>query len=177
MLATMIGCSSSDDRLIELSHSKASPAKPSRTKQMARQSQQVAEASKQLVQADAQARQELIAAQTQLQEGLQTERGSLDRQHEDLEAERKQIAAQRHRDPIVAAAIMHIGVLLACLLPLVVCIYLLRTLKDSEPEGELCNLLVEELVSPEPKFLPLLTPPVQPAEPEALPELPSDDAA
>lgn len=161
-LILAIGCKPSDERLIELSQQSLA-RQAEQNEAMARQTEQIAEASKQLVQADAKARQELIAAQSQLHEKLQAERSSLDRQHEALETERKQLAAQRQRDPILAAAIMHLGILLACLLPLVVCIFLLRAVKDSPSEGELCAILVDELVAPDSQ----LRLPLAPDDPQA----------
>jgi hypothetical protein len=72
-----------------------------------RQAEQIVGASRNLVEADAKAREELIELQQNLQEGVQTERHSLDRQHEELEAERQVIARQRHRDPLIATAIIN----------------------------------------------------------------------
>lgn len=171
MLMSVVGCKPSDERLIELSQQSLA-RQAEQNDALARQSELVAEASKELVQADAQARKEIIAAQSQLQSGLQAERSSLDRQHEALEGERKSLAAQRQRDPIVAAAILQVGILLACLLPLAVCIYLLRATKDSQPVGELCELLVDELTASEPMLLPPPSPPDQASRNE----LPFDDA-
>jgi len=60
-----------------------------------------------------------------------------------LEQERKQIAAQRHRDPVLAASIQTVGLVLAALLPLVVCIYVLKQMSRSEPDdGAVAELLV-----------------------------------
>jgi hypothetical protein len=35
------------------------------------------------------------------------------------------MALQRHRDPLVASAILNVGLVLAALLPLLVCVYVL----------------------------------------------------
>ena len=61
----------------------------------------------------------MIAAQRELNRELQAERSSIDRQREGLEAERREIAETRVRDPVVAEAILSIGLLLLCLAPLV----------------------------------------------------------
>ena len=45
---------------------------------------------------------------------------------------RKQIAKQRNRDPVVAAAITSLGVILACLAPIALAICLLRTTHSHE---------------------------------------------
>jgi hypothetical protein len=122
---------------------------------MAAQSRQIAEASRQLVEADAQARQQLIQAQAELQSELQAERASLGRQYEALEQERRQLAGQRHREPLVAAAITTVGLLLVCALPLVVAIYALRQLQVNQVDDQaLCELIVCELTSGHPRLLP-----------------------
>lgn len=74
-----------------------------------RQSQQLTQAAQDLVEADAQARREVIHLQEQLQSDSARERQSLDRQRDELEAERRQLARDRHREPILAAAILHAG--------------------------------------------------------------------
>ena len=66
---------------------------------------QIAEASRRLIEGDAQARRDLLAAQKQLTSELHSERVNLDRQREEMEQERRNIAAQRHRDPMIAQAI------------------------------------------------------------------------
>src|SRR5262245_54144367 len=90
-LLTALGCGGDDGRLAE--YAESSIQQQSRqNEQIARQSQevtqqnrQVAEAARNLVEADARARQELVAAQKSLQDGIQAERSTLDRQREDLE--------------------------------------------------------------------------------------------
>jgi len=62
-----------------------------------KQNQQTAETARRLVEADAQPRGELVA----LQQQLQAERTEVGRQRDALEQDRKAIAAQRHRDPII----------------------------------------------------------------------------
>ena len=111
MLALITGCKE-DDQL---------------QRSLQRQAEQIVGASRQLVEADAKARGELIELQQNLQEGVQTERKSLDRQHEEIEAERQVIARQRHRDPLIAAAIVNTGVLLACIAPLLLAFWVLRS--------------------------------------------------
>jgi hypothetical protein len=74
---------------------------------------------------------------------------------DELEQERKQIAEQRHRDPIIASSIQTIGLIVACLLPLLVCVYVLRQMNRSDPDdATVAELLVLELVSDEPRLLP-----------------------
>jgi len=134
-LVLVIGCSSTDERLVELSRQSAD-RQAAQSQQMAQQGQQVAEAAHDLVSADAKARQELVVAQSDLQKPLQTERGHLDRQHEALEYERQEIAATRNRDPIVAGAIVSAAVLLACVLPILLCLFVLRMTSQHAPDDD-----------------------------------------
>ena len=62
----VIGCSSSDDRYVQLSQQSVA-RQAEQNRQMAQQSQQVAEATHELVQADARARAEMIEAQRSLE--------------------------------------------------------------------------------------------------------------
>jgi hypothetical protein len=127
------------------------------SEQLAQQSRQVTEAARQLVAADAQARQELVAGMTQLQQRIQTQRGEFDRQRDTLERERRELAAQRGRDPIIAQAIGAIGVTVACLLPLLLAAYVLYTVNRASPEDDsqaVSDVLIGEMVSSAPELLP-----------------------
>lgn len=175
-LATLIvaGCGEShpvsDHRLAELSkHSIDQQARQNEL--IARQSQSVAdqsdkltEAAKELVASDAEARREMVEATRQLNSELHEERGSLDRQYESLEQERRQIAGERHRDPIIATVLHSIGLLLVCSLPLLVCIYVLRQVQQENADDKVVSeLLIEELTTEQP----LLLPPPQSIEPQS----------
>lgn len=96
-------------------------------------------------------------AMAELQKNLQHERSHLDRERAQLEDEARKIAAARHRDPIVANAIVGAVGLLVAVLPLALCWHLLRGLyrpnDDSEALGE---LLVQEMTSSRPLVLPRL---------------------
>ncbi len=119
------------------------------------ETQELVEASKELVASDAQARQDLIGAQERLTAQLHEQRGTIDAGRDQLEEERQQIAEQRHRDPLVAAAIQNAGLMIACLLPLIVCIFVIRQLSKPEPDdGAVAELLVSELTSDQPRLLP-----------------------
>ncbi len=154
------GCGGDDGRLAE--YAKNSVEQQTRQNEqiarqnleVTRQNQQVAEAARNLVEADAKARQEMVAAQKSLQDGLQAERSTLDQQRQELELERKDIARERYREPVIAQAIAGCGVLLACLLPLAICIYVLRHIyHDRGDETVLNELLVEELTADRPRLL------------------------
>ena len=176
-LVTAIGCNSQDsrdERLAEATRkaldqqAKQNEYIADQAKSVAEQSEQIAETAKELVESDAEARREMIGATQKLNSELHTERRSIDRQQEKLDDERKQIAADRHRDPLIAAALQSLGLILACLLPLVVCVFVLRQMQDeSGDEKVLAELLALELTSDEPMLLP--------AAPLAPPRLESQD--
>jgi hypothetical protein len=138
---------------------------------------QVAEASRQLVQADAKARGEVVALQRDLQQG----QADLGRQRDQLENDRRQYADQRIRDPILANTILDVGMILACLLPLALCIFLVLGLRDhSQTDSALTEILVEEIAGESPVLLPSTSrSSALEHEPgtEGLPELPRSDAA
>lgn len=143
-----IGCSTGDERLARFAE-QATQRQAEQNRQMAELQQQVAEGSRQLVEADAEARGEFA----KLQRDLQSERSEIGAQRDALEDERREIASQRARDPIVAAALMNGGLLIACTLPLVLCWYLLRQ-SDAEPADALvAQVLLSDLVAEKPLLL------------------------
>jgi len=166
-LATMIGCEE-DQRLAEMAQD-ATRRQAEQNEEMIRLNRDVAQSHQRLIEADAESRQEVLQVQHELierdeqgrqqlnalqrdtQSGIQRERSSLDRQLEELDEDRKQIAKQRNRDPIIAAAITSLGVILACLAPIVLAICLLRTTHRDEPtDTELAELLLQEMASDKP---------------------------
>jgi hypothetical protein len=78
------------------------------------------------------------------------QRSGLNQQRDALEQERRQIAEQRNRDPIVAESIQAAAGLLAAISPLPVCLVLLRSLLYGSDEDVLADLLIEDLVAQHP---------------------------
>lgn len=154
------GCDSDDGRLAEYARNSIDQ-QARQNNQIARQNlevtqqnRQIAEAAQKLVEADAQARQEMVTAQKNLQEGLHVERQMLDQQRQGLEQDRRQIARDRYREPLIAEAIGGCGALLACLMPLMICLYVLRNLRSDSDEASVLNeLLVSELTAERPQLL------------------------
>lgn len=117
-------------------------------------SRQLAEAAQELVLQDATARRELLAAQTELTSQLHNQRSSVDVGRDQLEQDRRQIAAQRMRDPLLAAAIYDVGLVLVSVLPLLLCLYVIRQMQLQEPDhAAVAEMLVLELTSQQPRFL------------------------
>lgn len=154
ILAGILGCSRDDESLTELAQESM--------RQQARQNEEIAKASRELVEADAQARRELIIAQ----QGLQDQQAEIHAQHSALESERKEIARQRSRDPIVAAAIVTLGTLLAAVAPLVLAWFVLRAVQPHDHDQALGEILAIELTNDKPVLLPPRgEPPVTPRLP------------
>ena len=147
LIVTLAGCS--DERLVTQAE-RASDRQAEQNRQIAHQNQHLAEATNRLVTADAQARSDTLS----LQRELQAEQTKIGVGRDELEGERRELAHTRYRDPIVAAVLTDLGLVLACLLPLVLCGYLLRGLKHEPTEAELAELLAVELVSETPVLLP-----------------------
>lgn len=165
ILLAMAGCSRPpdmrDQRLAEFAR-QSMQEQAKQNEYLARQaeavvqeSQQLAEASKELVASDALARQDLIGSQERLTAQLHQQQAAVDAGRDQLEEERKRLAQQRHRDPLLAAAIENVGLIVACLLPLLVCIYVIRQMGSGEPDdAAVAELLVCELTSDQPRLLP-----------------------
>jgi rubrerythrin len=145
-----IGCQSDDARIAKMAERQAD-REAEHTRQMAQLQQQVAEGSRRLVEADSEARKEL----TELQRDLRSDQATVGQQRDALEADRRQIAADRRWDSVVGPAITAAAILLACILPLVVCVMALWGLRHPEQSSEvLSEILIEELVSERPRLLP-----------------------
>jgi hypothetical protein len=162
VLLAMLGCSSEpDERLARFAEQSVATQKQ-QNEMLARQSeavirenQRVTEAAQALVEQDATARQEMVAAQRQLSEQFHAERSVIDRERAGLEQERREIATQRQRDPVVAEAVHIVGMLLLCLTPLALAAYALCRLDRGRGDGEeLGELLIAELASDTPRLLP-----------------------
>ena len=143
------GCDDKDERLARQA-AESMQRQAEQNKQMADLQKEVAQGAHKLVEADAEARAEFVAMQGQLQE-QQAETG---RQRDQLEDDRRTWAAHRRSDPVVAAAITSVGLGIACLLPLVVCWFLLARGPSGEDDALVSEVLIQDIVSDEPVFLP-----------------------
>lgn len=150
LVCPVAGCEDEDDRVAEVAR-EAAQRQAEQNKQMAQLQNQVAEGSRRLVEAEAQARSEILA----LQRDLQQSQAEIGRQRDQLEVERRQIASQRYWDAIFGESISAAVILLACMLPLLLCWALLRRPShDDESDTVLAEFLVQELSSDAPILLP-----------------------
>ena len=162
LLANIAGCGRSpDERLADFAQQtmteqiKQNDRMADQSQAVVEESHQLAEAAKELVEHDAEARRELIAAQTELTSQLNSQQATIYAGHHRLEQDRRLIADQRHRDPIVAAVIQNFGLVIACLLPLLVSVFVIRQMQSQEPDhAAVVELLTLELTSDEPRLLP-----------------------
>ncbi len=162
MLGVVGGCGSSpDERLADFAEqSMAEQRKQNdriadQSQAVVEESHQLAETAKELVEHDAEARRELIAAQQELTSQLNDQQATVDAGRGQLEQDRREIAEQRHRDPIVATAIQNTGLIIGCLLPLIVAVYVIRQMQSQEPDhAAVAEMLVLEVTSDEPRLLP-----------------------
>ena len=144
----LVGCSDApDERLTKMAENSVS-VQARQNQQMARQTAEVTAASRQLVSADAHAREEMLAAYVTLQEEIERTREQLDQGRDLLEEERREIARQRQRDPVVAQAIGAASISVACLLPLLLAGYAMHCVKHAAHHNEsLSELLVMEMAA------------------------------
>jgi hypothetical protein len=136
------GCDS-DQRVIELSRESLS-RQAEQNAQMSRQSQAVTETTHALIKAESTVQSDA----NQLQQELHSERSTLDQQRQELDNERRSLAAERQREPIIAETIKGLAVVVAAALPLVVCLYLARSLFLSTSEDfKAAEILIEQLAT------------------------------
>jgi hypothetical protein len=147
-LVLTAGCDE-DKRLVQLAQ-EADQRQAEQNHEIARQNHQIAEATKQLVEADAKARQELVG----LERDLQAEKAEIGRQRDELEAERRQIAQVRTWDSAAAQAVAGAAAVLAALLPLIICVYVLHQLARGNADEAIAEVLIGEIVSDKPVLLP-----------------------
>ena len=146
LIVMMIGCDRDENRRLAEMAERQLQRQAEQNRQNAELQQQVAEGSRQLVEADARAREGMVT----LHRDVQAERSEIGRQRDRLEVERRDLAMQRKLNPIIAAAITNTGLLLACLLPLVLCWYLLHRPIEPADNQAMAELLLEDLVAERP---------------------------
>jgi hypothetical protein len=103
-----IGCNSGDERLVELSRQSAD-RQAEQNRLVETNDRQVLEATNRLVEADAKSRTENVEIHRQ----IEAERSGVNQQRDALEQERRQIAGERVRDPIIAESIGAVASLIA----------------------------------------------------------------
>jgi len=144
-LLLIAGCGSRDERLAQVLRQQAET-----NKEMVRLNREVAQGISQLTTANAEFRKEALALQKQ----LHTQRAEMLVKQERLDAERRQLLLH---DPLIAKAITHVGITLACLLPVGLCWFLLQRPPSVEQDLIASDLLLEDLTSARPVLIAPLT--------------------
>ncbi|EAQ80667.1 hypothetical protein [Blastopirellula marina] len=87
-----------------------------------------------------------------LQRQVQTNIAEIGRQRDALESERRIVASERRWDSLTSTAIANVGLLLACLAPLVLaCLLLLRS-PESGDEPAIAEILLNDLTATRPSL-------------------------
>ena len=106
-----------------------------------------------IVQRDADGRRELDELHRQTHAATTSRIQAVDQQRDLLEQERRKIAEERARAPVVAEAVRFGAGLIVCLTPLVVVVYLLRCLGSAEAvDAATLSVLVDEITSDQPRL-------------------------
>lgn len=135
-----IGCQSDSDRVAELA-SRHAAQQNELSRETVKLQNELVEGTQKLVEADAQARRDFLELEGQLAE----QRAEVGRRHDELEDERREIAKHRYRDPIVANALIAAATLLACLLPMLLAGWLLRSQLDATDDYTATEILLDEI--------------------------------
>jgi hypothetical protein len=167
-LILITGCDAppSDERLARMAEHTAQQ-QAEQNAEMARLNREVAQGTNRLVETDSQARRELLLAQRD----LQRQQEQVGTQRDVLERERKDWATHRLTESVYAPVVSTLGMTFLALLPLVLCWYLLHGLSQSA-DHQIGDLLIQEIVSPEPT---LLLPPADPSRALAYQPQPDPD--
>ena len=83
----------------------------------------------------------------ELQNQVQAQHVEIGRQRDALEKERRELAAQRHRDPVVAESIFSIGTLLACVCPILLAWVLLVRADPGTDSEVIAETLIRDVSS------------------------------
>jgi len=150
ILLTGVSCNSDENSRVAELATQQLERQADQNRRMSELQQEVASGSRELVKADAKARQEIVTQQRE----IQTERSEIGHQRDQLESERREIADSRNRDPIIVTAITRVAFVVISLLPLLICWLLLQQKVEPVDENEITELLLDDLVSSEPRLMP-----------------------
>jgi hypothetical protein len=139
LLMALMAAGCSDQRAVHIA-TEAADRQAEQNKEIAFQNRQIAETTKDLIAAEGQARDELIAML-----------GEIYKQRDALESERRAWSADRRRESLLAPVLENIGLVLACVVVVGYCAYLIRGLRDEQTSEPAVNeLLVQYLASDQP---------------------------
>lgn len=168
----VLGCRDDPDERVERIMQESLARQAEQNEQIAQQSRSSAEAAQRVVEADAAARTEVLQLQRELVERdadgrrqlaelnrevhgrLDQDRQFVDSQRQTLEFERRQIASERNRDPIIAQTIGTVGMILASTIPLLLAGYVIYTVnRTGNDDRSVSEVLITELTAEHPMFV------------------------
>jgi hypothetical protein len=162
-LVWTIGC---DDRVVEVAR-EAADRQAAQNEQMGYLQKEVAHGTRSLIEADAVARQEIVG----VHRDLQAERRQLGTSWNDLEAQRQQVARQRHIESVLVPLLTAMS---GVVLVLALLSFLRQLLASSHTtqsiDAELQNLLVEQVLAIEVRSNDMIGQEIEPRVPIAPPE-------
>ncbi len=169
LLASTIGCQNDNDRVAELA-SRHATQQSELSRETVELQTELVEGTRQLVEADSQSRKDFLEREGK----LDVQRAEIGQRHDELESERREIARQRYRDPIIANSVTVIGALLACLLPLLLAGYLLKSQLDEQDDHAITEVLLEEIAAAHSAFVRSNAPTLGHNPDDSTPKLPED---
>ncbi len=141
MILIAIGCSSDENSKLAQMAADYADRQTTQSQRVLEIQKELATGSRNLVEADALARKEMAV----IQRAFQTERLQLAQSYDQLELERRSIAAERNRAPIVAASITNIGMIFVCLLPLLLCLMLIYRKSVDDEQGLIIEFMLANI--------------------------------
>jgi len=150
---TMTGCNRSPDDFQELVD-QLTQHQLQQQKELLDQSQTLTAASQSLVEKDAESRREFATMHSVAQQSLFAERQKLDQHKALLEDERREIAKQRHRDPLIATALLQASTLVICSLPILLVLAVYQKAQQEPADACLNDILLSEFASEQALLLP-----------------------
>jgi len=149
MMTLLVGCEKDDKRLADLALA-AAERQARQSEQMTKAHANLTEGARHLVESAGHSQESLVT----VQHGLEQQQAEIGRQRDLLERDRQVIAAQRRTDPIVAGAIGQAALLIVCVLPLVLCWFILRCPTATDTDALVTQILIEEITADRPRLLP-----------------------
>jgi hypothetical protein len=138
IVVASLGCESDDERLANFVES-SNRQQAEQNVAVAENTRAIAEGSRTLVSADAEARRELI----EFQRDLRTDQSDLGRQREEFDQMRREQLDSERRESLLAPAIVTLGLLIACVTPLVLAGFAINGL-FCEPTQEEAEYVLSE---------------------------------
>lgn len=142
VILAAIGCQGDSDRVAELATRHATQQSELSRETVELQTE-IAEGTQQLIGTDAQARRDFL----ELHERLDEQRVEIGRQRDELSEARRDIVERQADAPVIATAVISIGTLVTCLLPLLLAGHLLRCQFGPTDDQLASEILLDEIAT------------------------------